>query len=291
MKYNSLRLKKRVDKIFKRKDGLILIIVLWVMFFLSVAVLTLGAKNRMNIRLRSLNNESLRMFYLAKEGVNRAIDSLIEDDPEFDSLDENWSKKVSLQKDEGSVTIQIIDENRFLNINSISEEVLNNIKVLLPELTTEQIGMVMKNRPFDLKSEVQDLLESGGIDSNKDRLINQAKITDIITTFSDGMLNINTAPEKVLLMIPNMTEAAVQTIIAHRQANPFMNNDTLSSELSLLGLIPAQVSSLIKFVNVRSTVFKILVNAQAKDRHITKDLEAVVSRQDQKISILLSKEN
>ncbi|MFH1062729.1 MAG: type II secretion system protein GspK [Candidatus Omnitrophota bacterium] len=276
-----------MDKIAKRKDGLILIIVLWIMFFLSVAVLTLGANNRMNIRLRSLNNESLRMFYLAKEGVNRAIDSLISDDQEFDSLNENWSKKISLEKDEGIVTVQIIDENRFININSVSGEILNNIKLLFPEITAEQIDAIMKNRPFNLKTEVKDLLEQGEIAP----LVEQTGLIDMLTTFTDGTLNINTASEKVLALIPNMTEAAAQTIISHRQANPFISNDSLSAELSLLGLPLAQISSLIKFVKVRSAVFRILVKAQSKDRYIAKKLEVVVSRQEQKIRVLSSMEN
>ncbi|MBU1045419.1 MAG: general secretion pathway protein GspK [Candidatus Omnitrophica bacterium] len=274
----------------KQKKAIILIIVLWVMFFLSVVVLVLGAKNRMNVRLRSLNNESLRMFYLAKEGVNRAIDILVKDDLAYDALSEDWGQKISLEQDSGTVNIQIIDENRFININNVSEEILNNLKTFFPEITVEQVALILKNRPFDLKSEVIDLLALDGTGSAVDQF-NQTRLIDLLTTFSNGMLNINTVSEAVLGVIPGMTDSAVQSIIAHRQSNPFVSNDELSAELSLIGLTPAQVSSLIKCVKVNSNAFRILVNAQSKERHIAQSLEVVVGRHDNKLDILLSKEN
>ncbi len=279
-----------MDKIAKKKHGIILIIVLWVMFFLSVVVLVLGAKNRMNIRLRSLNNENLRMFYLAEEGINQAIDILIKDDWQFDALTENWSQKIALKQDQGILDIQIIDENRFININNVSQEILNNIKTLFPEITSEKVQVIIKNRPFNLKSDIIDLLADDALNLSKMRL-GQAGLIDMITTLSNGMININTASEQVLLLIPNMSESAAQAIIAHRQSSPFMNNDELSSELSLIGLTPGQVSSLTKCSKVNSNVFRIIVNAQSKDKHISKNLEVVVRRQDDKISVLLSKEN
>jgi type II secretory pathway component PulK len=280
-----------MDKIARRKQGLILIVVLWIMFFLSVAVLTLSAKNRMNIRLRSLNNESLRMFYLAQEGINRAIDTLIHDDFKFDSLDDAWAKKLILEKDEGKVSVQIIDENRFININNVSEEILNNLKLLFPEITTEQMSAIMKNRPFNLKSEVQDLLALGISNPEQASWLTQTDLLDMLTTFSNGTVNINTVSEKVMILIPNMTQAAAQIVIGHRQSNPFMSNDSLSEELSALGLSAGQVSSLVKVCKVSSNVFRITATAQAKDKHIARNLEVVVNRQDQKMHILLSKEN
>jgi len=281
---------KKMIKSVKRKKGIILIIVLWVMFFLSVVVLVLGAKNRMNVRLRSLNNESLRMFYLAKQGINQAIDILIKDDWQFDSLNENWSEKISSEQDEGKLTVQIIDENRFININNVSEEILNNVKTFFPEITVEQVAAILKNRPFNLKSEVIDLLALAdtGLVANQ---FNQTRLIDLLTTFSDGKLNINTVSEAVLVVLPGMTESAAQAIVAHRQSNPFISNDALSGDLSLLGLTPGQVSSLIKCVKVNSNVFRILVSAQSNNRHIAKNLEVVLSRQDNQLKILLSKEN
>jgi len=279
-----------MDKIVKKKQGIILIIVLWVMFFLSVVVLVLGAKNRMDIRLRSLSNENLRMFYLAEEGVSRAIDVLIKDDLQFDALTENWSQNISLKTDQGILDIQIIDENRFININNVSEEILNNIKTLFPEISSEQAQEIIKNRPFNLKSEIIDLLNADALNLTAIQSM-QSDLIDMITTLSNGMLNINTASEKVMLLVPNMSEVAVQSIIAHRQSSPFMNNDELSSDLSLIGLTPGQISSLLKCSKIHSNVFRIIVNAQSKDKHISRNLEVVVRRQDDKISVLLFKEN
>jgi type II secretory pathway component PulK len=274
-----------------RKSGLILILVLWIMFFLSVTVVSLSSQNRMNIRLRSLNNENTRMFYLAKTGINRAVNILISDDRQYDSLDESWAQEISSEDQEAVLSVNIVDENSFLNINTVSEELLNNIGIIFPEITSEGIKAVIKNRPYNLKSEVKEILQLSDEEFYGDQLMDKFGLADFFTTFSNGKLNINTVPEHVLMLIPNMNEASAKAIINHRQTAPFTDNDAVSEELSMLGLTLAQISSLISFVQVESDCFRIKAKASSQKKHVQRNLETVLKRQDNQIFVLLAMEN
>ena len=274
-----------------KQKGIILVIVLWVLFFLSVSALTLGFRNRINIKLRSLRNEELRMFLLAKEGISHLILMLAEDAPDFDALDENWAKDFSLQKDEGLLLCKVVDEDRFLNINTAPQELLNNIGALFPEVTAEHIEIINKKRPFNIKKEVLDITGIGPDVFYGNPGVGKTGIHELITVFSDGKLNINTASEETLSLVPQITESNVEAILDKRKNAPFEDNEMLSEELSLLGLTPAQVSSLIKFVKVNSSVFRIYVSADSSRKHISKKVELVLKREKDQFRVLLYKEN
>ncbi|MFH1094012.1 MAG: type II secretion system protein GspK [Candidatus Omnitrophota bacterium] len=275
----------------KGVKGIILVIVLWVLFFLSVVVLTLGFQNRINIRLRSLNNEELRAFYLAKEGVNLIIVKLAEDDAGFDSLLDDWSKELVLEKDYGALSVKVTDEDRFLNVNLIEREVLDSTAKLFKGLQKEDVEAIYKKRPFNIPNELKDLTM---IDEDKFDIITpegKVKLYELLTTFSDGKLNINTAPEEVLLMLPGMSRRIIEAIEDKRQNTPFEDKDMLSEELSGLGLTPEQIGSLIKLTKVNSSVFRIRSKAVSSGRSIEKLIEVVIKREKDGFKIIYAGEN
>ncbi|MCG2711837.1 MAG: type II secretion system protein GspK [Candidatus Omnitrophica bacterium] len=275
----------------KADKGIILIIVLWVLFFLSVVVLTLGFKNRINIRLRSLNNEELRAFYLAKEGVNRLIVKLAADDAGFDALGDDWSQELVLENDYGVLSVKVTDEDRFLNINLISREVLDSAAGVYEGLQKEDLEAICQKRPFNVPEELKDITM---INEDKFDIITsegKVKLYGLFTTFSDGKLNINTVGEEVLLMLPGMSRRMVEAIKDKRQNTPFENKDTLSEELSLLGLTPQQIGPLIKLAKVNSSVFRIKSKAVSSGRSIEKLIEVVIRREEDGFKILYVGEN
>ncbi len=275
----------------KGNKGIILILVLWVLFFLSIVVLTLGFKNRINIRLRSLNNEQLRAFYLAKEGVSRIILRLASDDYGFDSLQDDWSKGLVLEEDSGVLSVEVTDEDRFLNINLISRESLQSVVGLFEGFQKEDLDAIYKSRPFNVPVELKDI---SMIDDHKFDIITSSgkvKFYELLTTFSDGKLNINTVEKEVLLMIPGMSQRIVEAIVDRRKNTPFKNRDKLSEELSELGLTPEEVGSLIKLVKVNSSVFRIKSSAVSQGRSIEKIIEVVVKREENGFRMLYAGEN
>ena len=275
----------------KNNKGIILVLVLWVMFFLSVAALTLGYMNRINIRLRSLRNESLRMRYMAQEGINRAIIALADDETEEDSSFDDWSKDFALQKDEGLLSYKVIDEDRFININSVTSEFLNGLRLIVPELSELELEGLQAVRPFNVKREIVSAL---GIDWKVfygNESMGKTGINDVITVFSDGRININTASKETLMLLPEMTEAAAISIIDRRSGGAFLSDDTVSEDLSILGLTPAQVSSIVKHIKVGSSWFRIKSEAVSSRKRIACSIEVVVHRNEGAFETLLYKEN
>jgi len=276
---------KKIDK------GIVLIIVLWVLFFISVIVFTLGFKNRMSIRLASLSNEKLRMFYLAKEGINRAILKLAQDDASFDSEDDTWNGAISQKRDGILLRTEIRDEDRLLNVNYTDPALFKNVKKIFPELNDEDLQDIYKDRPYNVAREIMAKAE---LDDNKlyvNTPSGRIALYELITTFGDGKLNINTVSEDLLLVIPNMTQNMVSAIIEHRRSDPFQKNETLSEDLSKLGLTPAQVSSLVKVAKVNSSVFRIFSEASSERKSVSRKLEVVVKRSEDEFKILYVKEN
>lgn len=275
----------------KINKGIVLIIVLWVLFFISIVVFTLGFKNRISIHLRSLSNEELRMFYLAKEGINRTIMKLAEDNASFDSIEDDWNNTVTLEKEEGILQTRVIDEDRFLNINYADSSLLNSIKTIFTEISEEDMENIYKMRPYNIAKEIQDRVQLAEHKLYITKSTGKIALYELITTFGDGKLNINTANEELLLMVPNMKQGIVDAIIEHRSSSPFESNETLSEDLSALGLTPAQVSSLIKVAKVNSSIFRIFSKATSARKAITKKLEVVVKRSEDEFKILYVKEN
>ena len=267
-----------------------LVVVLWVLFFLSVTALTLGFKNRIGIRLQSLSNEQMRMTYLAREGINRCVGILAADTNGFDAVSEEWSKNFSLQNEEGLLLCKVIDEDGLLNINTVPREMLQALKTAFPRIDEDMLTALEKARPFNVSREVLDATSLDGQDFYGDPALDKAGLSALITVFSDGRININTAPEEVLALIPEMTETAIEAIVSRRVNAPFEKNETLSEELSLLGLTPSQVSAVVKAGKVDSTVFRIVAEAVSQRRHISKRMEMIVKRQEHKFTILLAKE-
>ncbi|RKY37332.1 MAG: hypothetical protein DRP78_01385 [Candidatus Omnitrophota bacterium] len=274
----------------RQNKGMILVLVLWVMFFLSVSAITLAFKNRVNIRLRSLSNEKMRMLNFSKEACNRALAVLADDDHNFDCLADLWNENFSLQKDTGLLSYKVIDEDSFININTVPELVLRNIMIIFPDIGGEVIDKIIASRPFNLEREV---IDTAGVDKNLfygDDTAYNPGLKDLITVFSDGKLNVNTASRNVLMLVPTMNESAADAIIGWRKDNPFKDSAMLSADLSALGLSAVQVSELVSLSKISSSVFRIKTEAVSAKKCVAVGTEMIVRRQGQHFKVLLFKE-
>jgi hypothetical protein len=258
---------------------------------LSVTALTLGVKNRIGVRLQSLANEQMRMSYLAREGFNRCLAVLAEETNGFDALSEPWSKDLSLQNEDGLLSCTVVDEDRLMNINTAPHAMMQSLKTVFPLIDEDMVAALEKARPFNVIREVLDTTGLSRQDFYGDPAMGIPGMPDLLTVFSDGRININTAPKEVLAMIPDMSDTALEAILSRRITAPFEKNETLSEELSLLGLTPAQVSAVVKAGKVDSAVFHVTARAVSRRKHIAKKMELVIKRQDKKFIVLMAKEN
>lgn len=247
----------------RRQQGTVLIIVLWSLFFLSLLVVASSAYINPQISFSNKLIYRLKTYYMATAGVEKAIAEVKNDITDsYDALSDTWSNNEEAFKeirlDDGSFSIKyeipgavdeetsigygLIDEERKININKATKNVLENFFKIVGEKTRAEAediacaiidwrdeddeaedhgaedsyymslrpGYKCKNKDFEL---LEELLLVKGI---KQELFD--KIKDRITVYTEMAVNINTADALVLLSL-GMSEELVDKIMNFRNGD------------------------------------------------------------------------
>jgi len=183
----------------------ILIICIWVLVLFSILSLALYKIISPQLKLVRAQEEAIICPYLAKAAYTYAAKELKKDKTTYDSLEElRKERKKDLGR--GSFVYTIIDEESKININTASGEIILRLPGLDdPELVQNILQSEL--RPFHYKEEI--LLVKGMTQETYD------KFKDLITVFSNGKVNINTAPLEVLQAL-GMSSALIKAINTFR---------------------------------------------------------------------------
>ena len=244
------------------KQGSIFILTLWSLCLLSIFAIGLGSKVTQGINLASYFQNKPQARYLAEAAIKRAQIILKNDTNSFDSLNEFWStgrysdneesvfKEVELGNGvysivrttpdtESPAQYGMIDEERKININTASQDVLERLFCRAGEIGIDDAHIVASSiidwrdtdgnpseagaednfykhleRPYECKDinfqVLEELLLVRGM--TDDAFL---KIKDFVTIFGDGKVNINTAGQQVLYAL-GMNDALVDKIILYR---------------------------------------------------------------------------
>ena len=134
------------NKIFspaRKRDGVALIMVLWVVTILCVIVLEFSFAMRTEVRITKNFQEELQLYALAEGGIQRAIAELVyKNDPKVQQMRKNlniddlpldkreWftdGRDYLLSFDQGACEVRVIGEGGKANINLVPETMLRNI--------------------------------------------------------------------------------------------------------------------------------------------------------------------
>jgi len=148
----------------------ILIITLWVLGFLTILVVNLGFMVRTQLQFSDHLQDRLKMYYLARAGIERAAVELYKDENKnFDAFNEPWANNEEFFKDYafggGFITLRYqtgssqdaqeditlygaMDESSRIDINSLPQDILI---ILL-----ERIGQVETEEAIDIASSIVD---------------------------------------------------------------------------------------------------------------------------------------
>ncbi len=231
-----------LDNKDKKQKGSILIAVLWALFFLSALALAIHSYIGTQLDLASSLRDRLKMRYLAQSAVQRAILELRNDETlEYDTLNEWWSHNEKAFKDvvvssEGSFSLKylrdmgegeeetfygMVDEERKININQASAEVLKKLFEVIAEMSSPEAGD-MADAIIDWR-DTDDELSDYGAENGYYQTLNPSyscknnnfevleelflvkgmtqdifdKVKNFITVFGEGRININTADSLV----------------------------------------------------------------------------------------------
>ena len=227
---------------------MVLIIALWAMFFLGALVLAIAAYVRPQLTLAGRIKDSTSVRFLAQAGVRRAMAQINNGAGTNDanvlkeflpSASFNFS---SQGLPDGEYHYELIDEERKININTASYEVLTRLFEMGGQLDPQQAGSIAasildwrergenprkngaksnyyqtlnpsypcKDAPFDLLEEIL-LVKGVTPDIFK-------SIKDEITVYGAGSVNINTADVFVLEVL-GISVALANKIIAFRNGS------------------------------------------------------------------------
>lgn len=112
----------------RKRKGLVLIAVLWIVIVLTVIVAILGRKSRLDAKVCLARMESLRCKWASRAGIEKAVAILNEDPRENDSLVDLWNDNpedfndITLER--CWFTVRVIDEASKLNVNTATKEQL-----------------------------------------------------------------------------------------------------------------------------------------------------------------------
>ena len=256
------------------KKGVILILTLWVLVILSLLVLGFAYRARVQNRLVTFSLREEKVFFLTKEGINRAIKEIDKDNNSFDAINESWYKPIIVEKKEGKIFAAVRDEESKINVNLASLEMLEK----LPGMNEKIVQEIIKQRPLDTEREI---LNIEGITA-EDYYGSKYKkgLRDLITVWGDGKININTACEEILEIIPGLSGETKEEIISRQRNEPFTQIEDLKD---IPGISLEEYSRLRDLVKVSSSVFKIFCKGTLADAE--RKIIAVVKKDKEAITI------
>ena len=307
--------------------GSIFILAVWIMALLVLLSVGLGQSLLLDQKLVGYERDRLIALYLAKAGYARAVAALERDpDPELDAAHEPlFSDPEAFQEvalGEGRYTVAthvrdgentetvlygLSDEDRKINLNTASREVLLRLPGVTPEIadsildwrdddaTPQSLGAEdfyyqglelsyeSKDAPFEVLAE---LLLVKGVTAE----VFQG-LEPFVTIYTDGKVNVNTAPREVLLAL-GMSEQVADKVIGFRVGpdGALLTSDdqyfeqlgSLTSQLNAFASLPPQEASQLTnliaqdLLKVNSQVFTIVAHGQMG--RIVRTVEAVIKR-------------
>jgi type II secretory pathway component PulK len=309
-------------KAASKKQGSVLILSLFVLFFLSIMALSLSYRMRLQIRLVKYYKDRMKSFYIAKGALALVLAKLQEDkdNNEYDYLNEDWL--LYFQKEgeirnldfldtegivRGNYNVFISDENSKININRVNSQILeallSNFKGISNKKVAREIIAYKKNKiQFNDFYSIYELLRLEGMDkevfwgedTNENGMLDiweddaarslplddqdgqlDLGIKDFISVYTQGKININTAPLVVLASMPAMDQALAMALIDARSKEPFTSLEDLRKISGMSDEVFLAVSN---WATVKSDYFKIYIQATASDAKISRQILAVVDR-------------
>jgi len=236
--------KLRGQRLYRRR-GSILIVALWALFFLSALALALNAYINPQISLASKLKERAKCYYSAKAGVKKAIQTIVIDEtPGYVALKDLRNEKEFKEKElgEGVFSIGLMDEERKININKASFDMLKRFFEIVADVSSKDASGIADSI-IDWRDTDNDTRELGAENSyyqtlsppypckNKDFEVieelllvkgisreNFNKVKDRTTIYGQGAVNINTAERKVLESL-GMSDILTGKVIHFRNGN------------------------------------------------------------------------
>lgn len=285
-------------------SGTILIIALWIMAILMLVAVSLAYRSRVEIKLSSLSSKKIKAQEMAWEGIFE-ISRLLKDDTNgYDSLNEEWA----LERGDEAISYAIIDEERKINLNIASLDLLKAI----PGMDEDIASGIIDWRDLDNDGIAEDMYYMGlepayhcknsQLESMEELLAIKGitpEILETLKTFSTiyghGKVNINTASGEALgallsSLTPPGSASLTDKILLYRDNNIFNEISKVKEDLNnTIGLTPEEENSIDRMINlidVKSTCFRINLKARYENKYSFNVESLLLNSGDNKIKLI-----
>jgi DNA uptake protein ComE-like DNA-binding protein len=290
-----------------------LIQVLWTLAILVLLSLALGSTTALDQRLVSYQRDRLAALYLAKAGYLRALVELERDaialtDSYLDSWAHNPEAFGGAPLGPGTFTVSyavpgpdqsvgvvygVIDEDRKVNINTAPKAILAKLPgmtepiadAILEWRARHKSLVVIEDKPFKVLEELW-LVE--GMTAEVLQVLQP-----FVTIYSDGKVNLNTAPKEVLIAL-GMSEGLVTKVLRFRWGVDGIRGTLDDQGFTALGsaeeelnafetLTPLEAAQLTNLktqnrLKVASSFFRIHAQGTVRDGKISRAVEGIIRR-------------
>jgi general secretion pathway protein K len=289
-----------------RERGIALMMVLWVLVFLSILSMNFLRSTRWGTGSTHNLKEETLTYYQALSGYHEALHYIaLDKDPQVDFLDEEgnfWVDKETnpvtgkRETDDGELEIKITDENSRININFAQQDRLR--KLLERVGVKEEEIIVIMDSVMDWKDLDKEHHLSGAEDDYYESLREPYKaknglfdapeelalvrgmkpeylfgdgtgatgLLSLITTFGKNAININTVSTEVMQFL-GLSDIEIETILKQRN-RAYGGFRFIPHQFSLRGLTAMSTQT-----------FRIEVTARTKNSPIGSRITGIVSRE------------
>ena len=297
----------------KRRKSSVLVIILFLIFFLSVFSLSLSYSLRLKVNLFKRYLERLSYLYITRGILNFVIKELEKTTQErdYDFLGEEpfgrfeENRLLDFYDFKGTpirdFKVYIFDEEARFNINTASSESLKKFLENFPKLNAQklvdQILAYKDSQTAKLFYSIYELALLSGVDKNifygEDFNENGSLeawedkdgdgkldlgIKDFLTIYGEGKVNINNASLEVLKSIEGVSSNLVEEIIKKR---PFRSLEELRDKLNLS---EEEFNKLSKKIKLRSNYFRVVVSFY--EENFSQEVLAILKRDSSQIVYL-----
>ncbi len=289
--------------------GFVLVSVLWVTAMLTLITLGFGRRAAMDRRASAYALDHAQAMMLARGAVDRGIVELYnrglmqlllpEDQRGGTHLGESWAQSKNLYDEQyfepnesnenDEVAYVIVDEERYINVNTAPQPVLEEI----PTLKRPIIRRILARRDEEVHEQegvapfqaVEEIRYLRGVDEDDwFGAKGDPGLKDLLTVWGDGLVNVNTASEEVLACLPDMRSNDISAILNYRAGGDgvlktgddrgFRDMMDLTDKTGVTG---ASRETLDKYCKCTASFFKITGVATRRQGRVRAVCSAVVS--------------
>jgi general secretion pathway protein K len=276
----------------KSERGTALVLTLLIITTLAGLTIGFSGESGVELTLAGYSRDSYRAYLVARSGIDAGMALLADDeDLTMDSLNEDWARLEALaalhgMEEEGiAVSGGVVDESGKINVNlllneegeidetreeqirrlfailGLKEEMVNPILDWLDADDVERLDGAeayyyqnldepypCANGPFLTPGQVFLVKGMGKLEQFEGK-----RLLDYLTVYSDGKVNINTAPREVLQCLGESMDAALaEAIVEFRKDEDFLSIDDLKN---VPGMSDELFGEIRDWITVRSSIF------------------------------------